>query len=157
MVNYKEGKIYKIISNQTTDIYIGSTVSTLTKRLSRHKKGDSSSCEICKYDDVKIILIEKYPCNDKDELRMREQYHIDNTDCINKRKAFRTEKDKAEYKQDKVKYSREWNKKNYNRLKEDKQKYKTILHHYKSSWGERAWGNPYDLNMLNIDVNLFLE
>jgi hypothetical protein len=33
-------------------------------------------------------LIEEYPCNDKRELEEREQYWIDNTDCINAKSSF---------------------------------------------------------------------
>jgi hypothetical protein len=36
-MDYKNGKIYAIRSYQTEDIYIGSTLQTLTKRLSKHK------------------------------------------------------------------------------------------------------------------------
>jgi hypothetical protein len=34
---YKDGKIYKIVSDKTDMVYIGSTIQTLIKRLCRHK------------------------------------------------------------------------------------------------------------------------
>ena len=152
MVNYKEGKIYKIISNHTTDIYIGSTVSTLTKRLSRHKHGGSSSSEIIKYGDAKIILIEKYPCNDKDELRMREQYHIDNNKCINKVRSHRTDKYTTEYKQkyrdENKDYMKEWRENN----KDYTNKYINQLKKYQKSWGGDY---RFHNNLLKIDIDLF--
>ena len=77
---YQRGKIYKIISNQTNDVYYGSTVEPyLTNRLSRHKSNFKgwlngndkyvTSFEIIKFDDAKIILVENCQCNTKDELR----------------------------------------------------------------------------------------
>ncbi len=107
---YQRGKIYKIISNQTDLVYYGSTIEeVLTNRLSGHrcsykrwlngKTNYTSSFEIVKHEDVKIILVETCPCNTKYELIAREQYHIDNNECINKCKAF-TGLNREEYKKE---------------------------------------------------------
>ena len=96
---YQRGKIYKIISNQTNDVYYGSTIEPyLTNRLSAHRQKYQqwlngkyhyvSSFEIIKFEDAKIILIQNFPCKTKDDLCAREQYHIDNNNCVNKFKAF---------------------------------------------------------------------
>jgi len=78
MVNYSNGKIYKIISDQTDLIYIGSTTQQLSKRKQRHKSNkDCSSKEILQYEDARIILIEMFSCNCKEELSAREQYFMD--------------------------------------------------------------------------------
>ena len=37
MPNYQNGKIYKLVSNISNDIYIGSTVNKLSHRLNKHK------------------------------------------------------------------------------------------------------------------------
>jgi hypothetical protein len=37
-----------------------------------------------KYDDVRIELIEEYPCKNKMQLNKREGYYIRNNDCVNK-------------------------------------------------------------------------
>ena len=37
MNKYQNGKIYKITSKQTDDVYIGSTIQELNKRLIHHK------------------------------------------------------------------------------------------------------------------------
>lgn len=110
MVDYKLGKIYKIISKKTNKIYIGSTCCKyLSRRLALHridyemwreyisnpskykKRHATSSFEIIKCGYYKIILIENYPSNSKDELRAREQYWIDKNEdiCVNKYKAKR--------------------------------------------------------------------
>ena len=88
-MNYRNGKIYKIISQSTDKIYIGSTCTELSKRLHQHKlnfknylDGKSnymSSFEIIKYGDAKIILIVNYPCLNKEHLTARENYFIETT------------------------------------------------------------------------------
>ena len=104
---YQRGKIYKIISNQTNDVYYGSTIEPyLTNRLSGHrthykcwlngKRNNITSYELVNFDDAKIILVETFPCNTKDELHAREQHYIDNNDCVNKQKAW-SGLSKAEY------------------------------------------------------------
>ena len=84
---YSRGKIYKLVSSQTQDVYYGSTIEDkLTNRLAGHRKGYkrwldhkynfSTSFEIIKFDDCKIILVENLPCNSIYELLAREQYHL---------------------------------------------------------------------------------
>ena len=79
MRNYKNGKIYKIISKLTDKIYIGSTTASLEARFKQHKqkyrdyllnrtKKYISSFEILKCDDAVIILLQNYSCNNKKEL-----------------------------------------------------------------------------------------
>lgn len=88
MVNYQNGKIYKLISYVSDKIYVGSTCQSLAKRLSCHKhqpahKG-ASSRELTSIGDCDIILIENFPCISKEELHAREAYWIRKLDCINK-------------------------------------------------------------------------
>jgi hypothetical protein len=89
MPNYQQSKIYKIISNNTDKIYIGSTTNQyLANRKSVHKahyqmwKDDNtkqycSSFELYDLGDVEYILLEAYECNSKDELRARERYWVE--------------------------------------------------------------------------------
>ncbi len=100
MPDYSQGKIYKLISNHTDLIYIGSTAQ---KYLSQRKRGHIcyyndylngkgrcvSSFEIIKFGDCQIFLIESFPCDNKDELQTREQYWIEKYKdiCVNKYKA----------------------------------------------------------------------
>ena len=104
---YQRGKIYKLISNQTEDVYYGSTIEVkITNRLSKHRchykrwlNGKSpyvSSFEIVKFDDAKILLVENFPCNTVYELYARENYYIENNRCVNKLKPP-TGLTKAEY------------------------------------------------------------
>tara|TARA_E500000305_G_scaffold11462_1_gene7868 strand:- start:34 stop:675 length:642 start_codon:yes stop_codon:yes gene_type:complete len=114
MVNYKNGKIYKILDLTNDNFYIGSTTKEyLSQRLEKHRthykdylQGRThyrSSFEILCNENYKIYLLENAPCASKDELRQREQYWIDRLNCIklvNKLKAFRTEEDIKQYKKE---------------------------------------------------------
>lgn len=108
---YQRGKIYKIISPYTDCIYIGSTTEkTLACRMREHRSDYRrwkagtfpyvTSFDMIETGDASIILIEAFPCNSKDELRAREQHHIDLNAglCINKQKAFQTTEERRNYK-----------------------------------------------------------
>ena len=120
---YQNSKIYKLTSDQTSLIYIGSTVKTLNKRLTNHicdynnylngnKRCYISSYEILKHGDYKIELIELYPCDNKEELHEREQYYLDyyKDIIVNKIKAYTgiyTNLSKSEYKKQHYQLNRE--------------------------------------------------
>ena len=91
MPDYSLSKIYKLVSNKTPDIYIGSCLMRLSTRLSTHKS-KSNSCVSRKLfvEDavVTIILIENFACNTKNELKARELHHITTNKCINVNKPF---------------------------------------------------------------------
>ena len=84
-MNYKNGKIYKIINAVNDKIYIGSTTQPLFKRFYHHKHSSKTNSKIYLYKAIeeigiekfKIVLIEEYPCENKEQLIAREQYHID--------------------------------------------------------------------------------
>jgi hypothetical protein len=103
MPNFENGKIYRIVNTEGTLTYIGSTTQSLAMRKGKHKfeyekwkTGNSkkylSSFEVFKNDEdgCKIIIIESFPCKNKDELRARERFYIESIDCVNKRKPGRT-------------------------------------------------------------------
>ena len=95
-IDYSKGKIYKIISDSTDKIYIGSTCQSLSNRLAKHKssferwkrvnKGYATSFEIIKFDDYKIILIKDTPSSRKEELEKYEREVIEENKniCVNK-------------------------------------------------------------------------
>ncbi len=110
---YQQGKIYKLMSPNADRIYIGSTTNNLSHRMGNHridhrkwKSGTHyymSSFDVIDAGNVSIILIETYPCNSRDELRAREQHHIDlNGDiCVNKLRAYRAPEEKHEIQNEK--------------------------------------------------------
>ena len=94
MPNYQNGKIYKLVSNISSDIYIGSTVNKLSHRLNMHKtKANKCVSKQLFTDDavIQIILIELCPSNSKIELTSREHHYITTLVCINKRIPFVTD------------------------------------------------------------------
>ncbi len=108
MVNYNNSKIYKIVSNQTDDIYYGSTTQPLCKRMVSHRcnlkrynsgllKEFTASFDIMKFEDAKIILVENVKCNNKEELLMKERKYIENNKCCNKISPIRTKEEKHKY------------------------------------------------------------
>ncbi len=85
MNRYQNGKIYKLVNNTDNEIYIGSTCLPLHKRFHTHKSDAKKQPERKVYkhllgigwNEVKIILIESFPCDNKMELEKRERYYIE--------------------------------------------------------------------------------
>ena len=113
MPDYSKGQIYTLRSYQTDEIYIGSSINKLPKRLGKHKTDHKNwkngknhymtSYEIIKYDDCYIELLEEYPCENKNQLEKREGHHIRSMDCVNKNIAGRTIKEYLIDNADKIK------------------------------------------------------
>ena len=107
MVDYKNSKIYKIVSIEGKCVYYGSTVQKINHRFSKHKtdhkrnKGLSSS-QVMKYKDAKIYLVENYPCKIRKELLEREGYYIRNNECVNVTVSGRTRKEFYNDNRDKI-------------------------------------------------------
>ena len=116
MPDYQKGKIYKLWSPQGTEeeIYIGSTCDELRKRKNHHKNTNFCNSRILfeKYDDIRIEVLEEYPCNNKNELIKKEGEYIRNNKCLNSHIPTRTAK--------------EWYNDNKNYVKEYKKIYQQI-------------------------------
>jgi hypothetical protein len=96
MSDYSQAKIYCIKSPSTTDIYYGSTCSTLSERWGRHKPfatNKTSALTILQFEDAYIELVEEFPCNNKQELHVRERFYIENNPCVNKQTPGRTKQE----------------------------------------------------------------
>ena len=99
MTDYSKGNIYKLVADGTDKIYIGSTTQKLYKRLAVHKCEASSKKEYCsshpvfEKGNVKIILIEDYPCERKEQLLARERHCIETVPNINSQIPGRTSKE----------------------------------------------------------------
>jgi hypothetical protein len=129
MPDYKKGKIYKIINNNNDKVYYGSTTQLLCHRLSGHISQRNKynvgtiKFKMSSYDILdgnhKIILVENYSCNNKEELLKRERYYIEKNECVNKTIPIRTEEEKKEInRQQKNKYH-EQNKEQINKRKKE--------------------------------------
>jgi len=83
MLDYANGKIYKIVNDIDDQFYVGSTAN-FSKRLKHHqdKSRDQSKGKLHTLmrthgnDHFEIILIEDFPCTNSKELRTREDYYI---------------------------------------------------------------------------------
>jgi len=129
-MDYQNGKIYKIWSPSTDKVYIGSTCSTLVKRLYGHRKNkkcydnNSIACkytsfEILEYPDARIELVEDFPCNSKAELTAREGYWIRQENSVNKVIPTRS---RTEWYQDnrenKLEYAKEYREEHKDKIRE---------------------------------------
>ena len=110
MRDYTKGQIYMIepkCEYEEGDVYYGSTIDLLSKRVAVHRHKSNSCLSkilIEKYGEVKIVLVKLFPCNSKQELQAEEGNYIRNNKCINKQIAGRTQK--------------EWNEENKEQIKE---------------------------------------
>ena len=129
MPDYQKAKIYKLWSPQGNieEVYYGSTCNDLRFRKSGHKSKNDCRSNILfeKYDDVRIELVEDYPCNNKAELNKKEGEYIRENKCLNKNISGRT---KNEYNEDNKKKlqekSKEWRERNKEIMAEKEKKYR---------------------------------
>lgn len=84
MVNYNNGKIYKIELDGCKEIYVGSTTRLLCHRIGQHRaEAKTKPKPVHKYindygwDKAHIVLIEDYPCERREQLEARERYWIE--------------------------------------------------------------------------------
>ena len=101
MVNYSNGKVYKIepINGDDGDVYFGSTTKEyLSQRMDTHRNNYKSYKNghknlLCssfilfdKYgiENCNIVLLENVNAESKDQLTAREAYYIRNYKCVNK-------------------------------------------------------------------------
>ena len=85
-MDYRKGKIYKILNTLDDDCYIGSTTQTLSKRMAKHRKDMHSEVKedrmlyiemrIHGSENFYIELVEEYPCENIEQLRQREGHYI---------------------------------------------------------------------------------
>lgn len=146
MPDYSKAKIYRVFCED--DQYIGSTIRPLSERMYRHrtafKTGNtkhSTSYYIFEkhgIENVKIELIEEYPCENKEQLLKREGEIQRERNCVNRCIAGRTcsqyhqdnrERDNQLYRQwredNPERYKelqRQWRLKNHDKLAEYKRK-----------------------------------
>ena len=80
MPNYANGKIYKLVSDETDFVYVGSTTQPLSKRLYAHKKkaetGNSKVYTAMRevgIESFRIVLVSDHPCERKEQLNAGEE------------------------------------------------------------------------------------
>lgn len=145
MPKYKNGVIYKLChcnDLENENIYIGSTTNFRTRKNNHKKCCNNENCEEYNrlvyqfirnnggWSEWKMIPIEKYPCNGKEELKIRERYYIEFFKSkLNKQMPSRTKK---QYRNDNKEIILEKKKLYFNANKEiisEKRKEKVICNH----------------------------
>ena len=92
-MDYKNGKIYKILNTVDDACYVGSTCQALSKRMAYHRKARTRKVKNTKgiyskmleigVDKFYIELIENYPCDNIEQLRKREGEFIRQIGTLN--------------------------------------------------------------------------
>jgi len=143
------GRIYKIVSGQTNECYVGSTFNELKYRFRQHKNdykqwkdglrwGCASFDVFDKYgiDNCRMLLIKEYKVEDRKHLQMYEQLWINKLKSINKLSAFViepvlkkmiAERDKKNYKENKeriLEQKKKYYEENKEQLLEKNKKYR---------------------------------
>lgn len=142
-VDYSKTLIYKLVHKEDYDnanVYIGSTTD-FRKRKNTHKSNccneKSKVYDEKKYQYIRanggwenwnMIEVEKYPCNDGNEARAREEYWRAFFNAnLNSIKAFITEEQRKEYYEqhnEQIKeYMKEYKEQNKDKIKEQNKKY----------------------------------
>lgn len=105
---YAHAKVYRIISDLTNQVYVGSTCNPLSKRMAEHRSTYRAhlagryprvtSFDILQHGDAKIFLLENVACESKEQLLARERHWIETTlNCVNRCIPGRTDAEYHEY------------------------------------------------------------
>ena len=134
-IRYQRGKIYTVrCYDDDTLIYVGSTIETLSARMSKHRY--HNTCTLYQYVNGNwknwyIELYEEYPCNNKQLLEKREGEIIRLIGTINKKIQGRTIKEYLKDNEKKIKQNRIDNKEKRKKyLKDNTEKIKKQVKDY---------------------------
>ena len=156
MIDYSKGKIYKLVrkslmnsTDKNIECYIGSTCIPLNSRMSVHKSSFNTGRSKCssvllfeksdEEDEIIIVLLEPYPCENGEQLRARERLYQNtyNKEHKQQRLAYQASwraKNK-EYQESWRAKNKEYYKKYYQDNKENlKQKYQDKKEHCKEQY-----------------------
>lgn len=148
MPDYSKAKIYKMESPSGL-VYVGSTCKSLSLRKAGHKTDykrwkKGNRCFITSFklfddeineiddeidDNIKIYLIENFPCENNKQLHVREGYWIKKTECVNKHIPSRTSNEYWVDNTEKYIKKKERNKKYHENKKEELLEKKKVKYH----------------------------
>ena len=79
--DFTKGKIYKLVSDINDSFYVGSTTTALSKRRFQHSNRPMPGVKLL-FDEIgwkelKIVLIETWPCESSEQLKQRERHWYD--------------------------------------------------------------------------------
>ena len=131
MPNYQNGKIYTIrCRTDDTKIYVGSTTTTLSQRITQHRSASKKQTQTIWYNNVEdwgdwyIELYEDCPCENKEQLCKREGEVIRQIGNLNYEIAGRTRKEwRAENPEKGKEASKKYHENNSEKVKASVKKY----------------------------------
>ena len=136
MPDYQNGKIYTIrCRTDDTKIYVGSTTTTLSQRITQHRSASKKETKTQWYNNVEdwgdwyIELYEDCPCENKEQLLKREGEIIREIGNLNQDIAGRTRKEWAKefydnHKEEILEVNKKWMEDNKEYRKEYKKEYR---------------------------------
>ena len=142
------GFVYKIFDNTNGNVYYGSTIETISRRMTHHRSkyktwvaGNGGKCksfcksfDILKNNDYSYSLVEQVEYENKMELLRRERFWIENNECVNKLIPIRSQDEKIEYQ--KV-YDKEYREQNRERIKEYRERNREQILEQQKEYRER--------------------
>lgn len=123
---YSRGKIYKLVNDIDDEFYVGSTCETLAKRKGGHKALSKERPHRHVYlhlskvgwENVHIVLIEEYPCENIEQLKARERHWIDELKpSLNRILPIRTQEERNQY-------IKEWREQNHDKFSQTQRKWR---------------------------------
>ena len=117
MTEIKTGTVYKISTEKSDKVYVGSTSQPINKRMTQHKSRPCCACkELLELGECKIEALEVlYNCT-KRELEIKEQFYLDllKEKAVNKKRAYQTKEQRKQQKKESRQKWREENRDEYN-------------------------------------------
>ncbi len=112
------GKVYRVICNETNETYYGSTVQSIKTRMYQHTRANVTRCKsIIDRGNYRYEVCEEVVCDDRTVLYDRERFWIQNNECINKQIPNRKYPEFYKDNRDKIlQYKKEHYQKNRQRL-----------------------------------------
>ena len=112
---------YCIVCNITGEKYYGSSKNTLEKRMSYHKCKSNPCCSrhIILRGDYDSYILAEYETIE--EAEMKEDWYIDNKECINEQRVRLTDEEKKKYTKE---YNKKWYEENGEKQIEKMKKYR---------------------------------
>jgi len=130
MVNYANGKVYKVESISADLVFYSSTTLNLSNRIGEHRAQMKRYKEqqdivmskyqkyipvfkVLEHDDAKIILVANCNCKNSAELKAFEHHYIKNNNCVNKtymeekKKLLKERKQRIEEQRERIEEQRE--------------------------------------------------
>jgi len=128
--------------------YVGSTKRTLKRRLSGHReKINHCMSRELDLENCKIYTLEE---TDEEHRNIREQYWMDNIDCVNYQNTIFNKKEHYENnKEHFVKYKHQWYEKNKDKINQRNKDNRM----FQLTWGGDPRSNN---NLLKIDLDIFI-